>query len=115
MQASGNHQMEDEPYQPGIPADRSLSVGWKITFNADCDALADPAQCFDCSAFNTSEGRIDSAQKEDAGDADTLQRLAKNTHLECGNISGDVGQFRHCTQIASSSPFVARTFCGEVN
>jgi hypothetical protein len=44
-----------------------------------------------------------------------FERLAQDARLKRGDVGGDVGQFRHCIQIASFDPFVARTFLGRVN
>ena len=63
---------------------------------------------------NSRDGRVHRAQDKDAGNAQALERLSQDPRFERAQIGGDVGQFRHCTQIASFPPYVARTFCGKV-
>ena len=76
MQASGDHQVQDQP---------------EVTFQADGDALAKPAQLPDDTAFGGADGRFDGAQKEWCREADTLQRLTENPFFQRFNVDRDVG------------------------
>ena len=86
MQTAGDHEMKNEP---------------KVSFEADGDALADASNFADRPPFDGCDGRVDGAQEKDAGDAHVLERLAKDARLKRGDVGGDVGQFRHCYQIAA--------------
>jgi hypothetical protein len=73
-------------------------LGWQVAFHADGDAFADAADGLDRSAIDGRERRVDSAEKEDAGQADSLEGLLKDARLKSGDVGGDIGEFRHCLQ-----------------
>ena len=86
MQPSGDHQVEHQP---------------EIAFDADCNALPNAAQFANRAALNARKWRIDGAQQEDGCQPNPLERLAEDARFERSDVGGDVGQFRHCSQIAA--------------
>jgi hypothetical protein len=99
VETAGNHEMEDEPEQPGVPNVGWLaepgSLGWQVAFDADGDALADAAKGADGAALDRCEGRVGGAQDEDTLQAHALKPLAENAGFEGGDIGRNVGEFRH--------------------
>jgi hypothetical protein len=101
--------MDHEPQQPGVPNGRllwlgwkqpgvpndGLLLGWKIVVHADGNALADAADCADAAAFSARKRWLDGAEKKNAVQPHLFERLAKDACLECGNVGGYVGKFRH--------------------
>ena len=83
VQAPGDHEMEDEP---------------EIAIEAEYDAFADVAENQHGLPFCRGDGRIGSAQEKRAGDADVVERLLEHAWFEGGEVSGDVGEFRHAVQ-----------------
>ena len=57
--------------------------------------------------------RVHRAQRKDAGEPHLLERLAEDARLERGDVGGDVGQFRHCSQTAAGGGVCATTFLRE--
>ena len=80
MEAAGDHEMEDEP---------------EIVVEAESDALADATEFADGVAFGGGNGRVGGAEEEWATDADVLETLADDAGFQCGEVSGDVGEFGH--------------------
>jgi hypothetical protein len=73
-------------------------LGWPVAFHTDGDALADAADGLDRAAINGRKRRVDGAEKEDAGQADSFEGLLKDARLKSGNVRGDVGEFGHWLQ-----------------
>ena len=76
MQASGDHQVQDQP---------------EVAFQSDGDALAKPAQPPDDTSFDGVDGRMDGAQQEWRREADTFERLTENPFFQRFDIDRDVG------------------------
>ena len=80
VQAAGDHQVQDEP---------------EIAFQADGDALADAAEFANDAALGIGEWRKRGAKKKGGGDSNAHERLREDAGFECGEVSGNVGQFGH--------------------
>ena len=86
MKAPGDHQVKHEP---------------EIAVNADGDALADATQLANGLSFDGRKRRIDRAQQKGGGQPHALEPLAQNARLKRCDVGRDVGQFRHCIQLAA--------------
>lgn len=80
MQAAGDHQVKNEP---------------DIAFQADGDAFADAAEFADDEAMGIGEWRLGGAEKKRGGDSNADERLREDAGFKCGEVGGDVGEFRH--------------------
>ena len=80
MQASSDHQVEDQP---------------EIAFEADGDALADAPQLADRAALEVLKGRVHGAKEKRAGKANAFEGFVKDARFEGGEIGGDVGELGH--------------------
>jgi hypothetical protein len=74
---------------------------WELACNANCNAFADAPQSDDGAAFRASERRINRAQQKDAREPHSLEWLAKDARLKCGDVCGNVRQLRHPLQSAA--------------
>ena len=59
------------------------------------DALSQPSQSHDPTAFRRTQRRVDGAQQGWADDAGALERLANDARLQRFEVDRDVGKFRH--------------------
>jgi hypothetical protein len=80
VQASGNHQVQDQP---------------EIIVQSDRDSLANSSQFTDGATFNARKWRFNSAQKKRAPEADVLKRLLHDPLLERSDVRSYVRKFRH--------------------
>src|SRR6266705_4693563 len=80
MQPAGDHQVQNQP---------------KAVFEADANALSEPAQTRDLLPFCAADGRSRGAEQKGAYDAHAFERLAENARLERLDIDNDVWQLRH--------------------
>ncbi len=67
----------------------------EIAVEAEGDAFADAAEFADGEAVDGGDGRLRGAEKEQAGDADAVERLVEDAWFEGGEVGGDVGEFGH--------------------
>ncbi len=84
MQASGNHQMQHEP---------------KLSFEADGDALADPAHLPSGPALHLGEGGAGGAQKKRARQPNAFEGPAHDPLFQRFHVHDDVRQFGHPSQV----------------
>src|SRR6266851_6665793 len=80
VQPAGDHQVQNQP---------------EAVFEADANALSEPAQTRDLLPFCAADGRSHGAEQERADNAHAFERLAENTLLERLDIDNDVRQLRH--------------------
>src|SRR6266849_5667148 len=64
-------------------------------FEADANALSEPAQTRDLLPCCAADGRSHGAEQKRAHDAHAFERLAENTRLERLDVDDDVRQLRH--------------------
>src|SRR5712671_168982 len=95
MQAAGNHQVQNEP---------------EIAFYSDGDSLADSAQLGDGATFDVRDWRLRGSKQKKTGQAHALDWLREDARLECGDVGGDVGKFRHEYELAGCMRAFARSF-----
>src|SRR5260370_1708141 len=80
MQPGGDHPMKDQP---------------KAVFEADANALSEPAQTLDLLPCCAADGRSHGAEQKRADNAHSFERLAENALLKRLDIDNDVRQLRH--------------------
>src|SRR6267143_6483966 len=85
MQAAGNHQVQNEP---------------EIAFYSDGDSLADSAQLGDWATLDVGNWRLRGSKQKKTGQANALDWLREDARLECGDVGGDVREFRHAYELA---------------
>src|SRR5882762_7717592 len=85
MQAAGNHQVQNEP---------------EIAFYSDGDSLADSAQLGHRAALDVGNRGLRGSKQKKTGQAHTLDSLREDAWLECGDVGGDVREFRHTYELA---------------
>ena len=80
MQAACDHQVENEP---------------EVAIDPDGDALADAAQFAHSAALEVLERGLHGSKEKRAREANAFEELVEDTHLECGEVGGDIREFRH--------------------
>src|SRR5208283_5407770 len=75
----------------------------EIAVDTDGDALADAANCNHLISLSSRKRRVGRTQDENALQTYALKPLAKDARLKGSDVSRDVGQFRHCIQIAAAA------------
>src|SRR6267378_5564806 len=95
MQAAGNHQVQNEP---------------EIAFYSDGDSLADSAQLDDWATLDVGNWRLRGSKQKKTGQAHTLDWLREDARLECGDVGGEVGKFRHEYELAGCMRALATSF-----
>lgn len=95
MQAPGNHQVQNQP---------------EIALHSECDSLSDPAQFLNGASFHPLERRGHATQQKWIAQAHPLELLPKHARFECGDVSGDIGQFWHGLSLHAT-----RALCNRVS
>ena len=83
MQPAGNHQVQHQP---------------EIAFHSNRDALADAPQFSHHPSFHIRYRGLHGAQQKRTGQPHLLDPLSDDARFERGDVSGDIGQFRHAGQ-----------------
>src|SRR5882757_7732160 len=95
MQAAGNHQVQNQP---------------DVAFYSNGDSLADSAQLGHGSGLDVGNWRLRGSKQKKTGQAHALDWLRENARLECGDVGGDVGKFRHEYELAGCMRAFATSF-----
>src|SRR5579863_5304460 len=72
----------------------------KIIFKSDGDALTNPPQFADRTAFDARQRRVRSPQQKRTGQPYLLQWLTDDARFECADIGDNIRQLRHGYQLA---------------
>ena len=88
-------------------------VLFRSVTNSNSDPLADASKFAHRAAFNRRDRRVHSAKDKNALQTHVLQPLADNPRLKRRDVGRDVGQFRHCYQLAAKALAGATIFLAD--